>query len=176
MNKRVVASIKIISVSRSALQCHIQWTLSTSTQNLTEPFALHCTSRCLGLQHPCMYLVYHQKLIDCSSVTIAGIHIQFAKEFYCHGIAENNIDESYVWSCGGGETVRWEPNYDGYDDVIYFNTNNVVCSGKYFHGYRRHYVGDASPLDTLPECIVVPAPKRQLKKRELGEYIAAQIC
>lgn len=98
-----------------------------------------------------------------------GMH-PLTREHYSLGFAENNIDESYSWWCGE-DLIVWEPNFDDYDHIVTFQTNNAVCSGEYFRGYMPHYTGDAKPLATLLDCLIVPAPTNSLTCGKLGKCI-----
>src|SRR5579872_391262 len=49
---------------------------------------------------------------------------------YHYGCMKNNQDEYYSGYCDGcDECYSYEPNYDGCNDIIRTNTNNVVCIG-----------------------------------------------
>jgi hypothetical protein len=93
---------------------------------------------------------------------------------------DNNIDEYYSWTCNKcHEMVRWECNFDGYDEITLVNKRNAVCEGDYFCGYQQHYGAWGSGVGAvdLSEYIAyqIPDPPLELSKRELGQYLSAQI-
>jgi hypothetical protein len=100
-------------------------------------------------------------------------------KYYCYGSEDNNFDESYFWICPTcDETVRWEPNYDGHDEVKCINKKNAVCIGEYFKGYQYHYTGlvsDDNTYDVMPPHHLIPAPTEILNRKDLGQYIATVI-
>lgn len=95
---------------------------------------------------------------------------------YRYGMNDNNIDESYSWICDKcDEMVRWEPNFDGFDELITVNRRNAVCTGDYFRSHRPHWTDETATDLAHYRTYEIPDPPSNLSKEALGQYLSKQI-
>lgn len=124
-----------------------------------------------------------------SSLFPADFYATFMKCVYCdfkrvpindyhYGHMENNQDEYRSGTCPrcDGRNI-WEPNYDGWDDIVRLYNHNMIVIGDYVKHTNRPLHAKDAPLEKVEidlsknKKFMMKCPDKLIKKEKLQKFI-----
>ena len=100
---------------------------------------------------------------------------------YHDGCEKNNMDESYRIECKYcNETYHWEPNYDGVDDIVKYNSNNIIALSQYFTISKKRKIkkdiikitnNELDKLLSSSAYVIIENPPKGYGKKLMPEYL-----
>lgn len=117
------------------------------------------------------------KCINCN----CSANVPILKKNYCYGSMENNKDEYYHITCYKCDRRwTWEPNYDGCDNVHYYDDNNCILIGNFLglkynshknREWKKVKKNDIESIVKECEIQIINKPTKVLKKKILQQFV-----